>query len=228
MAMNSKATAVMEEAPTNPEPLEQLSTGVKINENLSPRAREDYELVCRAVDGDQRAYARLMDRYKDSIYYMVLKMVHNRDDADDLTVEAFGKAFSNIHKYSPEFAFSTWLFKIAINNCIDFIRKKRLETLSIDDDTKEENTNSFSESIRATTLDPEERYIKQQRAKLMRDVTEKINPKYRQLIELRFFKEYSYDEIATELDLPLGTVKAQLFRAKELLYNILKGTRSNY
>lgn len=228
--MNSKATAVMEEAP-NPEPLEQLSTEikeVKINENLSPRAREDYELVCRAVDGDQRAYARLMDRYKDSIYYMVLKMVHNRDDADDLTVEAFGKAFSNIHKYSPEFAFSTWLFKIAINNCIDFIRKKRLETLSIDDDTKEENTNSFSESIRATTLDPEERYIKQQRAKLMRDVTEKINPKYRQLIELRFFKEYSYDEIATELDLPLGTVKAQLFRAKELLYNILKGTRSSY
>ncbi|MBI1193392.1 MAG: sigma-70 family RNA polymerase sigma factor [Bacteroidetes bacterium] len=220
----------MEEAP-NPEPLEQLSTEikeVKINENLSPRAREDYELVCRAVDGDQRAYARLMDRYKDSIYYMVLKMVHNRDDADDLTVEAFGKAFSNIHKYSPEFAFSTWLFKIAINNCIDFIRKKRLETLSIDDDTKEENTNSFSESIRATTLDPEERYIKQQRAKLMRDVTEKINPKYRQLIELRFFKEYSYDEIATELDLPLGTVKAQLFRAKELLYNILKGTRSSY
>jgi len=227
MAMNSKATAVMEEAP-NPEPVEQLSTAVKINENLSPRAREDYELVCRAIDGDQRAYARLMDRYKDSIYYMVLKMVHNRDDADDLTVEAFGKAFSNIHKYSPEFAFSTWLFKIAINNCIDFIRKKRLETLSIDDDTKEENTNSFSESIRATTLDPEERYIKQQRAKLMRDVTEKINPKYRQLIELRFFKEYSYDEIATELDLPLGTVKAQLFRAKELLYNILKGTRSNY
>jgi len=227
MAMNSKATAVMEEAP-NPEPLEKLSTEVKINENLSPRAREDYELVCRAVDGDQRAYARLMDRYKDSIYYMVLKMVHNRDDADDLTVEAFGKAFSNIHKYSPEFAFSTWLFKIAINNCIDFIRKKRLETLSIDDDTKEENTNSFSESIRATTLDPEERYIKQQRAKLMRDVTEKINPKYRQLIELRFFKEYSYDEIATELDLPLGTVKAQLFRAKELLYNILKGTRSSY
>ncbi len=225
--MNSKATAVMEEAP-NPEPVEQLSTAVKINENLSPRAREDYELVCRAIDGDQRAYARLMDRYKDSIYYMVLKMVHNRDDADDLTVEAFGKAFSNIHKYSPEFAFSTWLFKIAINNCIDFIRKKRLETLSIDDDTKEENTNSFSESIRATTLDPEERYIKQQRAKLMRDVTEKINPKYRQLIELRFFKEYSYDEIATELDLPLGTVKAQLFRAKELLYNILKGTRSNY
>jgi RNA polymerase sigma-70 factor (ECF subfamily) len=227
MAMNSKATAVMEEAP-NPEPLEQLSSEVKINENLSPRAREDYELVCRAVDGDQRAYARLMDRYKDSIYYMVLKMVHNRDDADDLTVEAFGKAFSNIHKYSPEFAFSTWLFKIAINNCIDFIRKKRLETLSIDDDTKEENTNSFSESIRATTLDPEERYIKQQRAKLMRDVTEKINPKYRQLIELRFFKEYSYDEIATELDLPLGTVKAQLFRAKELLYNILKSTRSSY
>ncbi len=225
MALNIKETITMEE----PKPAAERPTAeVRVNENLSPRAKEDYDLVCRAVNGDQRAYARLMDRYKDSIYYMVLKMVHNRDDADDLTVEAFGKAFANIHKYSPEFAFSTWLFKIAINNCIDFIRKKRLETLSIDDDTKEESTNSFSESIRATTLDPEEKYIKQQRAKLMRDVTEKINPKYRQLIELRFFQEYSYDEIATELDLPLGTVKAQLFRAKELLYNILKTTRANY
>lgn len=201
---------------------------VKVNKNLSPRAKEDYNLVLQAVEGDQRAFASLMDRYKDSIYYMVLKMVHNRDDADDLTVEAFGKAFSNIHKYSPEYAFSTWLFKIAINNCIDFIRKKRLETLSIDDDTKEDSPSSFSNSIRSSALDPEERYIKEQRAKLMRDVTDKINPKYKRLIELRFFKEYSYDEIAKELDLPLGTVKAQLFRAKELLYNILKGTRSNY
>lgn len=200
----------------------------KVSDNLSPRAREDYDLVIAAIDGDQRSYAKLMDRYKDSIYYMILKMVHNRDDADDLTVEAFGKAFSNIHKYSPEYAFSTWLFKIAINNCIDFIRKKRLETLSIDDEGKEEGGNSFSNSIRSNALDPEERYIKEQRAKLMRDVTEKINPKYRRLIELRFFKEFSYDEIATELDLPLGTVKAQLFRAKELLYNILKGTRANY
>jgi RNA polymerase sigma-70 factor (ECF subfamily) len=203
------------------------SKGKKVNENLSPRAREDYDLVSLAVEGDQRAFGKLMDRYKDSIYYMVLKMVHNRDDADDLTVEAFGKAFSNIHKYSPEYAFSTWLFKIAINNCIDFIRKKRLETLSIDDDSKDEG-NSYSNSIRSNTLDPEERFIKDQRARLMREVTERINPKYRRLIELRFFKEYSYDEIATELQLPLGTVKAQLFRAKELLYNILKNTRANY
>lgn len=200
----------------------------KVNKNLSVRAKEDYSLVLAAVDGDQRAYAKLMARYKDSIYFMVLKMVHNRDDAEDLTVEAFGKAFSNIQKYSPEYAFSTWLFKIAINNCIDFIRKKRLETFSIDDNTKEDGGNSFSNSIRATTLDPEERFIKEQRAKLMRDVTDRINPKYKRLIELRFFKEYSYDEIATELDLPLGTVKAQLFRAKELLYNILKNTRKNY
>jgi RNA polymerase sigma factor (sigma-70 family) len=230
MALNVKEPALMEESRQTeaPDSTQKLTQGVRINENLSPRAREDYDLVCRAMDGDQRAYARLMDRYKDSIYYMVLKMVHNRDDADDLTVEAFGKAFSNIHKYSPEFAFSTWLFKIAINNCIDFIRKKRLETLSIDDEGKDENSHSFSDSIRASTLDPEERYIKEQRAKLMRDVTEKINPKYRQLIELRFFKEYSYDEIATELDLPLGTVKAQLFRAKELLYNILKSSRSSF
>jgi RNA polymerase sigma factor (sigma-70 family) len=230
MALNVKEPALMEESRQTeaPDSTENRTQEVRINENLSPRAREDYDLVCRAMGGDQRAYARLMDRYKDSIYYMVLKMVHNRDDADDLTVEAFGKAFSNIHKYSPEFAFSTWLFKIAVNNSIDFIRKKRLDTLSIDDEGNDENSHSFSDSIRAPTLDPEERYIKEQRAKLMRDVTEKINPKYRQLIELRFFKEYSYDEIAAELDLPLGTVKAQLFRAKELLYNILKSNRASF
>src|ERR1051326_170159 len=106
---------------------------MEVNPNFSARAKEDYELVQLAVNGgDQRAYAKLMSRYKDTIFFTVFKMVHNRDDADDLTIEAFGKAFNNLAKYSPEFAFSTWLFKIAINNSIDFIRKKRLETLSLD------------------------------------------------------------------------------------------------
>src|ERR1035437_809481 len=101
--------------------------------SLSEKALHDYKLVRLAVNtGDQKAYAELMSRYKDSIYFMLLKMVNNRDDADDLTLEAFGKAFKNLHQYTPEYAFSTWLFKIATNNCIDFIRKKRKMTFSID------------------------------------------------------------------------------------------------
>lgn len=197
---------------------------MEVETKFSPRAQEDVALVQRATaDQDQQAFAKLMARYRDSIYYMVLKMVHNRDDAEDLTIEAFGKAFRNIHKYSPDYAFSTWLFKIATNNAIDFIRKKRIQTLSIDETQGDDDEGStYASSIQSEGLDPEEEVIKEQRKLLMREVTEKLNDKYRVLIELRYFKEYSYDEIAEELGLPLGTVKAQLFRAKELLYNVLK------
>jgi len=198
---------------------------------FSPRASEDIVLVDKAVkEGDQSAYSALMNKYRDSIYYMVLKMVHNRDDAEDLTIEAFGKAFKNLSKYSPNYAFSTWLFRIATNNAIDFIRKKRLDTTSIDRSISgdDEEGSSFAATIKGKNLDPEEEFIKQQRMNLMREVTEKLNDKYKILIELRFFKEYSYEEIAQELNLPLGTVKAQLFRAKELLYNILNKSKEKF
>lgn len=198
-----------------------------IDTKFSPRAQEDLELVKAAVgNSDERAYAKLLSKYKDSIYFMVLKMVHNRDDAEDLTIEAFGKAFKNLHKYSPEYAFSTWLFKIATNNTIDYIRKKRLQTYSIDQSKNDEEEGAtIASTIRSGNLDPEEKYIKDQRKQMMREVTDKLNDKYKILIELRYFKEYSYEEIAEELKLPLGTVKAQLFRAKELLYNILKNKK---
>ena len=197
--------------------------------SFSPRANEDYELVQSAVDkGDQMAYAKLMTRYRDAIFFMVLKMVHNRDDAEDLTIEAFGKAFASLESYSPSFAFSTWLFKIATNNTIDFIRKKKLETLSIDEPIETDKGEDYSYDLQSENLDPEERFIKEQRAELMRNILERLSPKYKMLIELRYFEELSYDEIAKRLGLPLGTVKAQLYRAKELLFNILKKKKEKY
>jgi len=194
---------------------------MEMNSNFSPRAQEDLELVHRALGGDQGAYAKLMSRYKDSIYFLLLKMVHHEDDANDLTIEAFGKAFSNLSKYTPDFAFSTWLYKIALNNCIDFIRKKKIETLSIFEPTENTKGESYQIDVQSSAPDPEERYIRNQRNKLLREVIEKINPKYKLLIELRFYDELSYEEIAKKTNLPLGTVKAQLFRAKNLLYQIL-------
>ena len=194
--------------------------------NLSERALEDYDLVRRAVDKkDQMAYAALLERYRDSIYHTMLKMVHNSDDAEDLTIEAFGKAFRKLNTYAPNYAFSTWLFKIATNNGIDFIRKKRLKMLSIDDPLDEDGVQDFSNNLKSSALDPEERYIRQQRKKIMRDLLFKLPEKYRKMIELRFFEELSYQEIAEQLNLPLGTVKAQLFRAKDLLYDILKNSK---
>ena len=196
---------------------------MEINQNLSDKARYDFSLVMQAVNGDQKAYAELMDRYRDAIYFMLLKMVNNPIDAEDMTIEAFGKAFKNIHQYTPNYAFSTWLFKIATNNCIDHIRKKRGNMVSIDQN--EEETENAPLSIQSSAPDPEEDLIKKQKEILMRDVVTQLKPRYRHLIELRYFKEYSYEEIATEMELPLGTVKAQLFRARELLFNILNNSK---
>lgn len=169
-----------------------------------------------------------MNRYRDSIYFMVLKMVHNRDDAEDLTIESFGKAFNRLEKYDPKYAFSTWLFKIATNNCIDFIRKKRLETTSIDDPITGDDGDEMSIDIKSEQLNPEEKYIKKQRGISVRGNIAKLDEKYKTLIELRYYQELSYEEIAQELDIPLGTVKAQLFRAKELLFKLMNKNKDNF
>jgi RNA polymerase sigma-70 factor (ECF subfamily) len=196
---------------------------MEINPNLSDKAKYDFDLVQKAVDGDQKAFAELMGRYRDAIYFMLLKMVNNRSDAEDLTIEAFGKAFKNIQQYSPNYAFSTWLFKIASNNCIDYLRKKRTNYVSIDGSGNgEDRENEPTIHLKDETPDPEEHLIKEQKALLMRTIVQKLKPRYRLLIELRYFKEYSYEEIAEELDLPIGTVKAQLFRARELMFQTLK------
>ncbi len=194
---------------------------MEINSNLSLKAQKDIELVERAKNGDQLAYGELLERYRDAIYFMLLKMVNSPVDAEDLTIEAFGKAFKNIDQYTPNFAFSTWLFKIATNNCIDFIRKKRTSHVSIDQTIDGEDSLAPSTMIQSDDPDPETYMINQQKIRQMRKVVSRLKPRYRQLVELRYFKEYSYDEIAVELDIPIGTVKAQLFRARELLLNIL-------
>ena len=199
---------------------------MEVNDNLSNKAKDDYRLVKRALkDGDQQAYAELLDKYRESIYFMMFKMVSNQEDAEDLTIEAFGKAFKRLHQYVPNFAFSTWLFRIATNNCIDFIRKKKLITLSIDNPMEDDEGGSMMVSLESGGLDPEEKFIRKQKIKAMRKVVDKLKPRYRDLVILRYFKEYSYDEIAEEMDIPIGTVKAQLFRAREFLLNIMKTTK---
>ncbi|MEO8885075.1 MAG: sigma-70 family RNA polymerase sigma factor [Mucilaginibacter sp.] len=199
---------------------------MEINANFTENAKNDFHLVVRAREGDQKAYADLMQRYKDSIYFMVLKMVNNKEDAMDLTVETFAKAFEKLEKYQPEYAFSTWLFRVATNNCIDFIRKKKLNTTSIhgmmDDDGDEQPL-----QIKSDGLNPEETSIKKQQTEELKQLIDSLPPRYRNLIVLRYFDELSYEEIAQQLDLPLGTVKAQLFRGRYLLGNILNRVKKN-
>jgi len=197
------------------------------NQHLSERAKQDLELVEAARLGKQSAYAELMDRYRDSIYFMMLKMVRNADDADDLTIEAFGKAFSRLDQYSPSFAFSTWLYKIASNNSIDFIRKKRIQVTSMDSGYTNDDGERIQIDARSNTMNPEETVIYGQKVVHMRMLVSKLKPRYRVLVEKRYFDELSYEEIAEELQLPLGTVKAQLFRARDFLANMMEKTKDS-
>jgi RNA polymerase sigma-70 factor (ECF subfamily) len=185
--------------------------------------------VQRALhEKDQKAYAELMQRYREPIYFMLLKMVNDKDDADDLTIEAFGKAFKRLGQYTPQYAFSTWLFKIASNNCIDFIRRKRIRAVSIDQGYSNDDGETIEISIKDSVLDPAEAMQKEERIRKMREIVDKLKPRYRKLVEMRYFDEMAYEEIAEELNLPLGTVKAQLFRAREFLFQMMQNTKDIY
>jgi RNA polymerase sigma factor (sigma-70 family) len=199
---------------------------MEVNPNFSANARNDFNLVVKAKEEDQKAYAEIMQRYKDSIYFMALKMVNNKDDAMDLTVETFAKAFENLDKYKPEYAFSTWLFRIATNNSIDFIRKKRLNVISLDTLFEEEGNDKYLQ-VRAEGLNPEEISIRKQESEKLKNMVEQLPLRYRTLIILRYYDELSYEEIAHQIDIPLGTVKAQLFRARDLMANILNRKKKN-
>lgn len=192
---------------------------MEINQNEpSKRAEIDKRLVERVLKNDNEAFADLMDYYYEAIFYMLLKMTSNKNDASDLTSVVFEKAFKNIHQYSTEFAFSTWLFRIATNACIDHFRKTKQQTISIDD---EDFTQSeLQGSLKDQKPGPEDALINKQKAIELRRMLEKLKPAYKNLLELRFFKEYSYEEIAKHLNLPIGTVKTQLHRAKGQLLKI--------
>ena len=194
---------------------------------FSKKALNDFKLIDLAINkNDQKAYSEIMKSYKNSIYFTILKMIKNRDDAEDLTIEAFSKAFKNLHKFKKEFTFSTWLFRIATNNTIDFIRKKKLLTTSIHTSLKDEAGQNIELDIKDSNLDPNEITIKNEKIKIVRQLVNKLPEKYQNLVKLRYFKELSYKEIAIKTNSPLGTIKAQLFRARDLLFEIMKNKKS--
>jgi RNA polymerase sigma factor (sigma-70 family) len=203
--------------------MEELEEG-----RFSSKALEDFKLIDMAVGGDEKAYAKLLQRYRRPVYHMVLKMVRNIDDAEDLTIESFAKAFRSLHRFKKDFTFSTWLFRIATNNTIDFIRKKKLNTLSIENTYTDDDGQSVSIDVEDDgTLNPQEEAIKAQKEEIIQVFVGMLPSKYQKLVRLRYFHELSYEEIAVELDAPLGTVKAQLHRARELMYDLVKNKKEH-
>ncbi|MCF0211620.1 MAG: sigma-70 family RNA polymerase sigma factor [Bacteroidales bacterium] len=187
------------------------------------RAQRDYQLVCKAREqGDQSAFAALLKSYRQPIYLMLLKMTGDPTEADDLTIESFGKAFCALDHYTPTRPFSTWLYSIATNNCIDYIRKKRMNVISIDDLTVKDGDDEYEYQMPSDIGNPEEEMVRQQRREALRAIVSQMKPKYRRMIELRYFEELTYEEIAERLQLPINTVRTHLHRAHGLLHSILQ------
>ena len=198
------------------------------DKDFSQKALYDFRLVELAKEGDQNAFAELMKRYNRSLYHVILKMVRNVDDAEDLTIEAFAKAFKNLDKFKQDYTFSTWLFKIATNNCIDFMRKKKNnETFSINNLYNSTENEDFDLDFADENANPQENAIRSQKAELMQKLVARLPSKYRKLVSMRYFEERAYQEIAEELEIPIGTVKAQLHRARELLYDMIKNQKDH-
>jgi RNA polymerase sigma factor (sigma-70 family) len=193
----------------------------------SLRAEEDRRLIESAIAGDRTAFDRLMTKYRKSVYYVIFKMIRNPEDAEDLTQDTFVKAYGSMTRFDPKFAFSTWLFKIATNNCIDFIRKRKMQLLSINDGAGSEDGTAFYLQIVDPALIPYDQILRHQRKEYLLMAIEQLPARYQELIQLRYFQELSYEEVATTLNIPLGTVKAQLHRSRELLNEVLSSILHN-
>ena len=154
-------------------------------------------------------------------------MVHDKGEVEDLVQEAFIKAFLSLATFNDEYAFSTWLYKIATNNCIDYIRRKKLSTFSINKPIESKDS-EYTFELPDSTYEPDKEMIALQKQSLFEEAINSLPPKYRQVIILRHTEEKDYQEIATLLDLPLGTVKAHIFRAREMLYKFLRDKLRNY
>ncbi|NOX38863.1 MAG: sigma-70 family RNA polymerase sigma factor [Calditrichaeota bacterium] len=185
------------------------------------RKKEDHQLVHRARSGDQKAFEELLNKYRNLVYHVMYRMVQNPQEAEDLTQEAFMKAFHAIHTFNEEFAFSTWLMKIATNNCIDFLRKKKLKTYSIDKPVQYKDE-EIQIDVPDTDPSPERRLLEDERKQLLQTAIDSLPTLYRTVILLRHQEEKSYEEIAEILNIPIGTVKARLFRAREMLNKKIK------
>lgn len=192
----------------------------------SASSEQDRELVEQALAGRQDAYAELMQKYRFALHRHISRMVRKKGDVDDLVQESFIKAFSALKSYSSDYAFSTWLYKIATNHTIDYLRKRKLPTMSIDKPIQTKD-GSLDYELPDTTFRPDKHIIKDQQRVLIQEAIDALPEKYYRVIVMRHQQEKSYDEIARELDLPLGTVKAHIFRARALLNKFLKDKRQS-
>jgi RNA polymerase sigma-70 factor (ECF subfamily) len=186
------------------------------------QALSDQELVVMALEHDASAFEQLFTRHRKELFQLYMQRTgNNRSDASDILQETFIKVFLNLRKYDPKYTFPQWLHVIARNTFIDFTRKRKDNVLSIDSQFEGPKLNPP-----ANTANPEESLMQVQTGRELDRMLDQLPPRYKQMITMRFIQEYSYEEIAESLDMPLGTVKTQIHRAREKFYQLISRSDS--
>jgi RNA polymerase sigma-70 factor (ECF subfamily) len=182
---------------------------------------DDATLVSRCLAGEERAYAELLSRYRGRVYGLALRMVQNDTDAQDIAQEAFVKAFQSLASFDLDKPFAAWISKITANLCIDHYRRRRLQLVSLDtpiDSERGERPREFEDG----GPDPAERFQLGEEEQRVNALLNSLPDKYRTVVLLRHKEDLAYEEIAEILGIPLGTVKARLHRAHNLLKRKLR------
>ena len=188
----------------------------------------DQQVVVYAQRGREDAYRELIARYERPVFSLIFRMVRDRETAEDLAQETFIKVLNNIDRYLPEFKFSSWLFKIANNITIDFLRRRQLDTISIEgapDAVTAESKRATSIALASGRESPLQELESKELGEQIERAIGKLRPEYRACILLRHVEDYSYDEIAEIVKLPLGTVKTYIHRARAELRETLAGVK---
>ena len=178
---------------------------------------EDEHLVREALEGREGGYRKLLEKYRGPVYSLILRMVRNEEDAEDLAHEAFLRAFRSLQKFNPEFSFKNWLFKIATNHTIDFLRKRDVNLLSLQDLPEE------GSYLTVEVKTPESELEESERKNIIEDAIASLPLLLRTPLLLRHREGLTYEEIQEILNIPLGTVKTRIHRARELLGRKLRG-----
>lgn len=194
---------------------------------VSESSIQDAKWVQQALAGDERIYKLFMDKYERALYFFIVKMVRDKEMIPDLIQEIFVKAFSNLSTFNPHYAFSTWLYRIATNHTIDYLRKKKLPTYSIDEPISTKDGDVQIE-LPDNSFEADKEVQHKERSKIIEQAIKSLPQKYQMVIKMRHMEEKSYQEISEVLELPLGTVKAHIFRARELLYKFLKDKQGSF
>lgn len=193
-------------------------------EDKNRRKEEDAQAVREVLAGDKRSFEKLQSRYFKLIKSLIRRMIRDERDVDDLTQETFIKAYNALDTFRFDYSFSSWIYRIASNSCIDFLRKKRFSTVplnrSVDNSTEE-----YDIEIEDDSYSADQKVLMDERRKALDKAVEKLPDNYKLIIKLRHVEELDYKEIAEKLDMPLGTVKAHLFRARKTLLSCLKNQK---